>query len=75
MSETSVPAYQTLRCHISPDTTVRASNLIIPNDVLVTSKRVKLSLCSIEHHTMKMHGGVEVELRAFLISALHKGEW
>jgi hypothetical protein len=32
--------------------------------------KVKLSLCLIKHHAMKMYKGVEVWLRAFIISAL-----
>jgi hypothetical protein len=28
--------------------------------------KVKLSLCFIKHHAMKMHGGADVELHAFL---------
>jgi len=44
--------------------------------------RVKLSscltkriLCLSNHHAMKTYGGVDVQLQAFLISALDGGEW
>jgi hypothetical protein len=29
----------------------------------------------LKYHSIKVYMGVEVELRAFLISALHEGEW
>jgi hypothetical protein len=35
---------------------------------------VKLSLCSIKHHTMKAYMGVEVQLLALFPFALNKGE-
>jgi hypothetical protein len=35
---------------------------------------VKLFLCLIKYHTMKMDGGVEVQLHAFLTLALDGGE-
>jgi hypothetical protein len=36
---------------------------------------VKLSMCFIKHHTMKMYRGVEVQLHTFLTSALDGAEW
>jgi hypothetical protein len=36
--------------------------------------KVKFSLCSTEHQTMKTYRGVEVQLHAFLISALDGGK-
>jgi hypothetical protein len=41
----------------------------------VKVKKVKLSLCLTKHHAMKTHWGVEVQLHAFLTSALDGGEW
>jgi hypothetical protein len=37
--------------------------------------KVKLSLCLTKYHAMKTYWGVEVQLHAFLISALDGGEW
>jgi hypothetical protein len=37
--------------------------------------KVKLSLCLTKNHTMKTYWGVEVELHAFLTSALDGDEW
>jgi hypothetical protein len=44
------------------------------NDWLV-KVNVKLSLCLTKHRAMKTYLGVEVELHAFLTSALDGGEW
>jgi len=41
----------------------------------LTVRQVKLFICSIKCHAMKMYGGVEVQLQAFLNSALDGGEW
>jgi hypothetical protein len=38
-------------------------------------KMFKLSLCLTKYHAMKTIGGVEVQLHAFLTSALDGGEW
>jgi hypothetical protein len=35
---------------------------------------VTLSLCLIGHHTLKMYGGVQVQLHRFLTSSV-EGEW
>jgi hypothetical protein len=37
--------------------------------------RVKLSLWLTEHHAMKTYWGVDVQIQAFLISALDGSEW
>jgi hypothetical protein len=37
--------------------------------------KVSLSLCLTKHHTIKTYRGVEVQLHAFLTSALDAGEW
>jgi hypothetical protein len=37
--------------------------------------KVKLSLCLIKNQAMKMDGGEEVYICAFLMSALDRGEW
>jgi len=37
--------------------------------------KVMLSLCLTKHHAMKMQWGVEVQLHAFLSSAIDGGEW
>jgi hypothetical protein len=34
-----------------------------------------IPLCLTKHHTMKMHGGVEVQLHAFLTSAVDGDDW
>jgi hypothetical protein len=34
-----------------------------------------MSLCSVKYHAMKTYDGDEVQLHAFLISALDGGEW
>jgi hypothetical protein len=55
-------------------------NDVVATMVLVGSRnaryyvkvRIKSSLCLNKHHAMKTYGGVEVELRTFLISALVK---
>jgi hypothetical protein len=42
---------------------------------IVAETRVKFSFCCIKHHDMKTYGGLEVQLRAFLTSALGRREW
>jgi hypothetical protein len=37
--------------------------------------KIKLSLLLTKHHAMKTHGGVKVQLHAFLTSVLNGGEW
>jgi len=37
--------------------------------------KVNLSLCLIKHHVMKTYWGVEVQLHAFLTTALGGVEW
>jgi hypothetical protein len=39
-----------------------------------SSKKVKLSIC-LKYDAMKTYRGMEVQLHAFLTSALHGGEW
>jgi len=39
------------------------------------SRKIKLTLCLIGHHTLKTRGTVEVRLRAFFISVLYAGKW
>jgi hypothetical protein len=39
------------------------------------NETVKLSLHLTKHHTMKTYCGVEVQIHAFLTSALDGGEW
>jgi len=37
--------------------------------------KVKLSLCLIRHHTMKMYEEMGIQLHTFLTFTLHRGEW
>ena len=39
------------------------------------SRKIKLALCLISHHTLKAYGTVEVRLRAFFTSVLYAGKW
>jgi hypothetical protein len=43
--------------------------------ITMVKAKVKLSLCLIKHHAVKMYWGVEGHLHTFLASALDGGEW
>jgi hypothetical protein len=53
------------------ESTLKTAN----NFILDRKGKVKLSLCLTKHHAKKMYWGVEVQLHAFLISALDGGGW
>jgi len=51
-------------------------NQIHYNEVLMMEmRRVELFLCLTKHHAMKTYGGVELQIHAFITSALDGGEW
>jgi hypothetical protein len=42
---------------------------------IIHTSKVKLSVCVINHHPMKVYRGGEVQLRAILFSEINEGEW
>jgi hypothetical protein len=47
-----------------------------PNNLFVwTTRKVKMSLCSIKHHDNKTYCGAEIKIHAFLIIAVYWDEW
>jgi hypothetical protein len=69
----NVIKYSTLQ-KVSTVLKMKTNTVALQNNFILKVK-VKLSLCLSQHHAMKTYWGVELQLHAFLTSALGGGEW